>query len=62
MNTIARRKFLSFLAASPLLSAAGAGQLLAAHETGDDGSILGEYLIKAPENALDVFDFRNVAR
>jgi (S)-2-hydroxy-acid oxidase len=62
MNTIARRKFLRFLAASPLLSAAGAGRAIAADFIGDDESPLGEFLIESPADALDVFDFRTVAR
>ena len=44
-----RREFLKFLAASPLLSAAGQGQ------PGGD-------LVAAPQDALNVFDFERVAR
>jgi isopentenyl diphosphate isomerase/L-lactate dehydrogenase-like FMN-dependent dehydrogenase len=59
---IARRQFLNYLAASPLLASPGISQLLAADDSGEDASLLGEYLIKSPEDALDVFDFRSVAR
>jgi len=61
MKTMVRRKFLQFLAASPLLSVAGAGRLFAGEELNHESS-LGEYLIESPEDALDVFDFRNVAK
>jgi isopentenyl diphosphate isomerase/L-lactate dehydrogenase-like FMN-dependent dehydrogenase len=59
---IARRKFLNFLAASPLLAATSAGRLLASESPDDDLSLLPDYLIKSPEEALDVFDFHRVAR
>lgn len=62
MKMIGRRKFLRFLAASPLLSAAVSGRLLAAEALDDDWSSLGDFLIESPEDALDVFDFRNVAK
>lgn len=62
MNTIARRRFLRFLAASPLLSMAGASRLLAAENMSDDWSSLEDYLVESPADALDVFDFRNVAK
>ena len=62
MNKIARRQFLNFLAASPLMSVAGASRLLAAETVTDDESSLAEFLIDAPEDALDVFDMRTVAK
>lgn len=62
MKTIARRNFLNFLAASPLLSTAGVGRLLAADNTSDDELSVANYLIESPDDALDVFDFRNVAK
>jgi len=62
VKTIARRNFLNFLAASPLLSTAGVGRLLAADNTSDDESSVANYLIESPDDALDVFDFRNVAK
>lgn len=55
-----RRRFLQLLAASPLLGLTQAGSLLA-DETLDAIS-LPEYLIKTPAEALDVFDFHNVAK
>jgi len=55
-----RRQFLQFLAASPLLGLTQAGRLLA-DETLDAIS-LPDYLIQSPEDALDVFDFHNVAK
>ena len=55
-----RRRFLQFLAASPLLGMTGAGRLMA-DETLDKAG-LAEHLIASPEEALDVFDFHNVAR
>ena len=62
MKTIARRRFLHFLAASPLLSAASTGRLLAGEKLNDEWSSPGDYLIRSPSEALDVFDFRSVAR
>ena len=62
MPAIARRKFLNFLAASPLLAATSASRLLASESPDDDSSLLPDYLIKSPEEALDVFDFHRVAR
>ena len=56
----ARRRFLQFLAASPLLGLTQAGRLLA-DETLDAIS-LPDFLIQSPEEALDVFDFHNVAK
>lgn len=55
-----RRNFLRFLAASPLLGMTGAGRLLADETL--DKSDLAELLIGSPDEALDVFDFHNVAR
>jgi 4-hydroxymandelate oxidase len=55
-----RRRFLQFLAASPLLGLTNAGRLLA-DETLDEVG-LADYLIGSPDEALDVFDFHNVAR
>ena len=55
-----RRGFLRFLAASPLLGMTGAGRLLADETL--DKTDLAEHLISAPDEALDVFDFHNVAR
>ena len=60
METIARRKFLQFLAASPLLMSTSAGRLFA--EETLSAIRLPDYLIKSPAEALDVFDFHNVAR
>jgi 4-hydroxymandelate oxidase len=60
MDTLARRQLLQFLAASPLLGLTEAGQLFA-EETLDSIS-LPEYLIKSPADALDIFDFHNVAK
>jgi 4-hydroxymandelate oxidase len=58
MKQLARRQFLSFLAASPLVAAAGYSRTLLA----DDGSILPPFLIQSPNEALDVFDLHHVAR
>jgi isopentenyl diphosphate isomerase/L-lactate dehydrogenase-like FMN-dependent dehydrogenase len=55
-----RRRFLQFLAASPLVGVTDAGRLLA-DETLDKAG-LAEHLIGSPDEALDVFDFHNVAR
>jgi len=60
MEVLARRQFLRFLAASPLLGLTAAGRLLA--EETLDAIQLPEYLIKSPADALDVFDFHNVAK
>ena len=60
MEALARRQFLQFLAASPLLGLTSAGRLLA--EESLDAIQLPEFLIKSPADALDVFDFHNVAR
>lgn len=58
MKTIARRQFLNFLAASPLIAAAGHSRLLFA----DDASILPPFLINSPDDALDIFDMHDVAK
>ena len=60
MDTLARRQFLTFLAASPLLGYTAAGRLFA--EETLDAMQLPEHLIKSPADALDVFDFHNVAK
>lgn len=60
MESIARRRFLKFIAASPLLGYTAAGRLLA--EESLDAIQLPDYLIKSPEDALDVFDFHAVAK
>jgi len=60
MEAVARRRFLKFLAASPLLSCAAAGRLLA--EESLDAIRLPDFLIKSPDDALDVFDFHTVAK
>jgi isopentenyl diphosphate isomerase/L-lactate dehydrogenase-like FMN-dependent dehydrogenase len=60
MEALARRQFLQFLAASPLLGLTTAGRLVA--EESLDAIQLPEYLIKSPADALDVFDFHNVAK
>lgn len=60
MEALARRQFLKFLAASPLLAYTAAGRLFA--EESLDAIRLPEHLIKSPADALDVFDFHNVAK
>lgn len=60
MEALARRQFLMFLAASPLLGYTAAGRLFA--EESLDAMQLPEHLIKSPADALDVFDFHNVAK
>ena len=60
MAAEARRRFLKFLAASPLLYCTAAGRLLA--EESLDAIQLPDFLIKSPEDALDVFDFHTVAK
>ena len=60
MAAEARRHFLKFLAASPLLYCTAAGRLLA--EESLDAIQLPDFLIKSPEDALDVFDFHAVAK
>ena len=60
MERIARRKLLKLLAASPLLGFTAAGRLCA--EESLDALQLPDFLIKNPDEALDVFDFHDVAR
>ncbi|MEJ2129674.1 MAG: alpha-hydroxy acid oxidase [Woeseiaceae bacterium] len=60
MNINSRRRFLQFLAASPVLAYTRAGRVYA-DETLDQIS-LPEYLIQSADEALDVFDFHNVAK
>ena len=60
MAADARRRFLKFLAASPLLCCTAAGRLLA--EESLDAIQLPDFLIRSPEEALDVFDFHTVAK
>ncbi len=55
-NLLARRRFIQFLAASPLFAGLNPGQLLASAVS---GSLLGP--VSSPEDALDVFDFERVA-
>lgn len=58
MTSVARRQFLNFLAASPLLAATAPGRLLAA----GDASILPPFLAQSPDEALDVFDMHEAAK
>lgn len=60
MKNLARRRFLKFLAASPVLGYTAAGRLLADESL--DAIRLPEYLIGSAEEALDVFDFHAVAK
>ncbi len=60
MEALARRQFLKFLAASPLLGCTAAGRLLA--EESLDAIDLADHLIGSPADALDVFDFHTVAK
>jgi len=60
LDSSARRRFLQFLAASPLLGCTAAGRLLA--EESLDTIRLPDYLIKSPADALDVFDFHTAAK
>jgi isopentenyl diphosphate isomerase/L-lactate dehydrogenase-like FMN-dependent dehydrogenase len=55
-STPARRRFIQFLAASPLFAGLGPSRLLAASEELLFGSI------SSPDEALDVFDFQRVAQ
>ena len=56
MKTIARRQFLNFLAASPLIAAVGHSRF--AHGE----SMLPPFLIQSPDEALDIFDLHKVAK
>jgi len=60
MEQMARRRLLKLLAASPLLALTTAGRLCA--EESLHALQLPEFLIKTPDDALDVFDFHNVAK
>ena len=60
MEAFARRQFLKFLSASPLLGLTSGGRLLA--EETLDAISLPEFLIKSPDEALDVFDFHAAAK
>ena len=60
MQATSRRRVLKFLAASPLLGYTAAGRLLA--EESLDAIELPDFLVKSPEEALDVFDFHAVAK
>ncbi|MFT5521319.1 MAG: 4-hydroxymandelate oxidase [Enterobacterales bacterium] len=60
MNDFERRRFLKFLAASPLVGYTMASSLFA--EESLNKIQLPDYLIKSPKDALDVFDFHNVAK
>src|SRR5438105_6281339 len=62
-----RRRFLQFLAASPLAGAAGHGwaQLLPKSRVSDPAMwapLEPDHLIKSPKEAINVFDFEPVAR
>ncbi|RPH97725.1 MAG: alpha-hydroxy-acid oxidizing protein [Lysobacterales bacterium] len=59
---IARRTFLKYLAASPLLATTSSGRALAAEIFDEGSSSLADYLITSPADALDVFDFQRVAQ
>jgi 4-hydroxymandelate oxidase len=60
VTALARRQFLKFLAASPLLGWSAAGRLLA--EESLLSIRLPDYLINSPSEALDVFDLHTVAK
>jgi len=60
LDNLARRQLLKFLVASPLLYCTAAGRLLA--EESLDALRLPDFLIKSPDDALDVFDFHAVAK
>jgi isopentenyl diphosphate isomerase/L-lactate dehydrogenase-like FMN-dependent dehydrogenase len=60
MESLARRQFLQFLAASPLLGMTEAGRLFADETL--ESIDLPRHLIMSPADALDVFDFHNVAK
>ncbi|MGK2924067.1 MAG: alpha-hydroxy acid oxidase [Lysobacterales bacterium] len=59
---IARRTFLKYLAASPLLATTGSGRMLAAEILDAGPSSVADFLITSPADALDVFDFQRVAQ
>lgn len=66
-NKFARRRFIQFLAASPLFTGLGPGRLLASVLSGSDHGLpshLADALlmpVSSPDEALDVFDFERVA-
>jgi len=60
MDIKSRRRFLQFLAASPVVAYTQAGRLYADEML--DQVELPDYLIQSPDEALDVFDFHNVAK
>ena len=60
MQSLARRRLLKVLAASPLLGFTTAGRLQA--EESLDTIQLADHLLKSPEDALDVFDFHTLAK
>jgi isopentenyl diphosphate isomerase/L-lactate dehydrogenase-like FMN-dependent dehydrogenase len=60
LQALARRRFLKFLAASPLVACGTAGRLLA--EESLETIQLPEYLLKSAAEALDVFDFHTAAK
>jgi 4-hydroxymandelate oxidase len=60
LEAFARRQFLKFLAASPLLGLTSSGRLLA--EETLDAISLPDFLIRSPDEALDVFDFHAAAK
>lgn len=60
MEELARRQLLKYFAASPMLGFTAVGKLLA--EETLDAISLPDYLIKSPEEALDVFDFHTAAK
>src|SRR5947208_10911340 len=67
MSQTNRRRFLQFLAASPLAGAAGQGwaQLLPKSRVSDPAMwapMRADKLIKSPKEAINVFDFEPVAR
>ncbi len=60
MEAFARRQFLKLLSTSPLLGLTAGGRLLA--EETLDAISLPDFLIKSPDEALDVFDFHAAAK
>ena len=58
--TTSRREFLKFLAASPLLAASGFPKDLLAQSAADVD--IDQHLIKAVDEAINVFDFESVAK
>jgi len=66
-NQLARRRFIQFLAASPLFVSLSTGRLLAGTVSGSEAGLSTSMaesllaLVSSPEDALDVFDFERVA-